>query len=319
MGQAAEKLIDLNDICSDLSQKLYDYDASRIKVYPHPNNRASDAGHDCARFLVYSRLNWKEKLRHDVGLQRVFDEGNIQEKAVLDKFSAAGIRVVEQQRSFEWREMQLTGHIDGMIEYAGHTIPTEIKSFSTGNYGAINTIDDMIKSKHFYMRRYPAQLALYMLMSEIPFSMFVLKEKQSGAIKFVPCELNYEYAEGILKKLETVNTHIAEGTYPERINNMSVCESCDFRHLCLPEQNFNAAEFVNDQDFIDMLYRREQLKDMAKEFESIDKDIKDRVKTAEADVIAGEFVLKRKHIIKNVPAKEASTQDFWTTTIVKLK
>ncbi len=49
--------------------------ATDIKVYPNPNNRASEAGHDCERYLVYSRLNWSEKIRHDARLQRVFDEG----------------------------------------------------------------------------------------------------------------------------------------------------------------------------------------------------------------------------------------------------
>lgn len=315
----AEKPASLAEICREIESDLYAYDEARIKIFPAHTNRASEAGHECERYLVYSRLNWQDRQRHDVGLQRVFDEGNIQEAAVLQKLAAAGITVLEQQRSFEWKEFQLTGHVDGKIKYGGIR-PIEIKSFSPANFAAINTVQDMIRSKRGYMRKYPAQMQLYLLMDETPEGMFLLKNKTSGEIKLVPCELDYEYAEGILKKLENVNTHVAAGTYPDQCDySLGLCEKCPFNHLCLPDQNFDAAHFTADQDFIAALERREELKRAVAEYEELDEEIKASVKLIEKDVIAGEFLLKRKHIVSTVAAKAEYKKDFWTTTIVRVK
>ena len=138
-------------------------------------------------------------------------------------------------------------------------------------------------------------------------------------MKLVPCRLDYEFAERILQKLERVNSHVAAGTYPDRCEySDGLCAQCPFRHLCLPDKDYGSAEFIADSDFISTLERREELKESVKEYEELDEEVKSRVKPYETDIIAGNFLLKRKHIVKTIQPKAAYTQDYWTTTISHL-
>ena len=78
--------------------------AKRIKLYPHPRNRASEAGHPCVRFLVLARTKNELRGLHDVGLQRIFDLGNLYEDYLLRAMAGADLRITEQQRPYEWPE-----------------------------------------------------------------------------------------------------------------------------------------------------------------------------------------------------------------------
>ncbi len=133
----------------NIVEKLDKETAKRIKQFPHPNNRASEAGHSCVRFLVLSRLHPEKKVLHDVGLQRIFDEGRLHEGAMLREVEDAGFAVVEQQRPFEWQKLQLAGHIDAKISMNGRLVPLEIKSSSPNAFRHIKDLEpmDMLKSK----------------------------------------------------------------------------------------------------------------------------------------------------------------------------
>ena len=54
---------------------------SKVRIWPCHVNRASNLGHPCERYLVYSRTAWDKKAPHEWELQVVFDEGNNQERA----------------------------------------------------------------------------------------------------------------------------------------------------------------------------------------------------------------------------------------------
>src|SRR3990167_1885529 len=142
----------------DIVAKIDEAKSRKINVWPCNSNRASEAGHECERYLVYMRTRWQEKLLHNLNLQYIFDECKWQEEAILTTLKEAGINVIEQQRPFEWKEYKLTGHIDGKIPNDGIAIPFEIKGFSNNNYEKINSVEDMLKNKHAYMRRYPSQI-----------------------------------------------------------------------------------------------------------------------------------------------------------------
>ncbi|MDD5490079.1 MAG: hypothetical protein PHP25_05380, partial [Candidatus Moranbacteria bacterium] len=177
----------------------------RIKAWPHPNNRASEAGHPCLRFLVLSRLEPDKKVLHDVNLQRIFDLGNVFEKAVLQELQEAGVNVVEQQRPFEWKKFQLSGHIDGKIQVGDKLIPIEIKSCSPNSFAEVEKKSpaDLINSKKIWLRKYPAQILLYMLMDGSEAGLLVFKNKVTGRLHQVNYYLDdvaLEYAESILKK-----------------------------------------------------------------------------------------------------------------------
>ena len=317
--------MDIPDIVSKLDEET----ARRIKAWPHPRNRASEAGHPCVRFLILSRTQADKKVLHDVGLQRIFDEGNLHEDALLREIQAAGFKLVEQQRPFEWPELELTGRIDAKIAVNGSYIPLEIKSCSPNIFPSIKETapSDMVKSKYPWVRKYPAQILLYMLMNGSEVGLMVFKNKTTGEKCQKIFELdsaNMEYAEGVLKKLEAVNAHIKGGTLPP-VERCDDCKGCGFsKTVCFPGQDYGPGiEILSDAELEEKLIRREQLEGQAKEFEALDKELKNQLKGRSA--VIGSFLVESKECERRtyeVPAdvkKQYETvTPYWRTTIGRL-
>jgi len=316
-----EKMINLIEILDEQTQK-------RIKSWPHYSNRASEAGHPCIRFLVLSRLKPEFKALHDVNLQRIFDEGNLHEKAVLRELEEAGFQVVEQQRSFEWKKFQLTGHIDGKIKIDGKLIPIDIKSCSPNIFPTIEKAspEEMLTSKYTWIRKYPAQILLYMLMDGAEEGIILFKDKSSGR----KCQKNFnlndhlEYTESILKKLEIVNSYVEKGEIPDT-EQSDECRRCDFaKTVCFPGQDYGPGfDIYSDEEIEAKLIRREELKQYSKEYKELDKEIKDQFKGKNA--VVGEFLIESKEYERknyNVPDEIKNQyleiKNYFRTTIEKL-
>lgn len=282
----------------DLPAALDAETEKRIKVWPHPNNRASEAGHPCERFLVLARTKNNLRALHDVGLQRIFDEGNLHERAMLRELSAAGFQIYEQQRSFEWPEFDLTGTIDGRLLVNGSRIPLDIKSCSPNVFKTLRDMApaDMVRSKYPWIRKYPAQLLLYMLMADVDTGILLFKNKQTGEklqkTFFLDGEA-LEYVDGVLKKLERVNAHVKTGTEPppELIDD---CKGCAFaKTACFPGQDYGPGiDILQDPDLAAKLGRRGELEAAAKEFEALDKEIKEGFRGRTA--VVGEWLIESK-------------------------
>lgn len=281
----------------DIVEKLDKETAKRIKQYPHPNNRASEAGHSCVRFLVLSRLHPEKKALHDVGLQRIFDEGNLHERAMLREIQDAGFEVVEQQRPFEWKKFQLSGRIDGKIHLNSTLMPLEIKSCSPNIFPSIkdSTTEDMIHSKYVWIRRYPAQIMLYMMMAGVDVGMIIFKNKTTGEKCQKNFKIDYGYVESILKKLEKVNKHVTKNELPE-VEISEECNSCGFsKTACFPDKDYGPGFVIlSDKEKEEMLNRREELKGYTKEYNSLDKKLKAHFKGQ--NVICGDFKIESKEI-----------------------
>jgi CRISPR/Cas system-associated exonuclease Cas4 (RecB family) len=286
----------------------------RIVIWPIRTNRASNMGDPCLRRLVYERTAWQSKKLHDLGLQYIFDLGREQEEAVLRDLSEAGIRVVEQQRPFDWERYQISGHIDGRVVSNGNSIPIEIKGFSPWNWGAINSVADMLHSKAVYMQKYPAQMTLYLLMDNKEEGAFLLRNKTTGRLKQIPITLDYEYGEALIKQAEAINKHIAEDTLPDHAENQALCDDCSFDHICLPEIN-REASLVLDPELEGMLDRRGELKASVSEYEELDKEIK-KTLAARPETIVGNWLCRGKWVER----KGYSVQDshYWQTSIKRM-
>jgi len=296
-------------------EKIYESKGREIKQYPVHSNRASDLGIPCLRYHVLNRTRWQERALHDVGLQMIFDLGNDIEQIVLRELSEAGVTVIEQQRAFEWKEYNITGHLDGKILIDGEIYPLEIKSASPYVFKAINTIDDLKHGKYPYLRKYPAQLDLYMLMDNKPKGLFLFKDKASGAYKAIPMEIDYELGETLLKRAEAINAHVAAGTLPEPINEDMWCRDCPFRHICLPEQIGKEVE-IDTGELAAMLDRLETLSPDYKEYDELNAQIKKMVEGREK-VLAGDWLITGKWIEKQGYTKTVEPSRYWYKTIRK--
>jgi len=303
-------------------EKILESKARKIKQYPVNSNRASDLGNPCVRYHVLNRTRWQERSLHDVGLQMIFDMGNEIEEIVLKELAEAGIKVIEQQRSFQWKEYGITGHIDGMILSDGEAIPMEIKSCSPFVFKAINTIDDLRRGRYAYLRKYPTQLNLYLLMDNKEKGVFLFKCKTSGAIKEIWMDIDYNLGEETLKRAEAINTHLAAGTIPEPINDNMWCDGCAYAHICLPEHTGKEVE-IDTGELATMLDRLEELKPIVTEYEEIDDQVKRAVEGREK-VLAGNWLVlgkwmdrKSYDIPADLKAQYEKVTQYWRRSIRK--
>jgi len=304
-------------------EKILEAKEKKIKQYPVNANRASELGVPCVRYHVFNRTRWQEKALHGVGLQMVFDMGNEIERITMKDLAEAGIDVYEQQRSFDWKEYQITGHIDGMVEVDGKVYPLEIKSCSPYVFQSINSINDLTRGKYPYLRKYPTQLNLYMLMKGIDKAVFIFKDKSSGAYKEIWMDLDYDLGEETLKRAEEINKHIAAGTVPEGINNDLWCDGCAFAHLCMPERIGKEVE-IDTGELATLLDRMEELKAVVDEYNEIDDQVK-KITEGREKILAGDwfvtgkwFERKSYEIPAEIKAQYEKVTKYWRRKVQKV-
>ena len=307
-------------------EKILEAKERKIKQWPVNANRASELGHECLRYLVLNRTRWQEKTIHDARLQMVFDMGHLVEDAVQQDLREAGFTIVEQQRPFSWAKYQITGSIDCKIAVDGQAYPMEIKSAAPHSFASINSVEDMRRHKYHYMRKYPAQLTLYMMMDGKEEGLFLFKNKSTGELKEIWMDLDYDFAESLVKKAETINQHVAEGTLPEPMEyNEDICSDCAFAHICLPDRIGKEVEVTDDGELLELVTRYMTLKPGAKEFDEVNDRISKLVQGREK-ILVGDYFIEGKWIERkvyrvpdDVKAKYADTSQSWQKKIIPIE
>ena len=291
--------------------------ALKIKNYPCYVNRASQIGHPCLRYLTYSRTHWQDKKLYDVGLQRIFDLGNLYERAVLDDFREAGLYLEEQQSAFFDERYLLSGHIDGKLPLAGHRYPVEIKSMSPFVWEKIDSIQDMLQGKSVYLRSYPYQMTSYMFLHSEELGLFFLKNKVSGALKQIPMPLNYDLAEEVLQKCEKINVHVTAKTLPDQVEwEDSVCGQCGFLHICYPGRDFGEGlKVVDDAELEAMLNKRNSLAGAMKAYTEVDVALKAAIK-GKTGLLIGDWQINGKWCERK--GYEVKASKYWLPSIKKI-
>jgi hypothetical protein len=278
-------------------ERYYGYFEKKGRVYPCRVNRASAIGHACDRSLVLDRTHWQTKKVPDAELQMIYEEGNNQERAIIRDLQASGFDVLESQKTVDWPKYQLTGHYDFRISLDdGPSVLIEAKSMSPYIWQTVETYQDMLTSKFNWVRGYLAQIQIYLLLeARDEHGFFILKNKSNGQIKVIRVELDYDFAESLLQKCERINNHVANETLPDTIDDIDICERCDhFGRNCDPSLNFGeGATFIEDDEFILLLERREELKPLVKEYKELD-EIRKKKLQGVAQAIAGPFLITGK-------------------------
>jgi CRISPR/Cas system-associated exonuclease Cas4 (RecB family) len=271
--EITEKLV------NEIVERRKQYLLSKIKRYPVNNFRASDIP-DCDRYMVHSILNWDERTLYDEWLQATFDRGNAEEKQVIIDLMTLGFEFIHQQMPFEIKnrasEVICRGHIDGKILWEGKAIPCEIKSMNINTFNSLNSIEDFTKKP--LHRKYLRQMQLYLFGNNEEAGVFILTDLQ-GHYKFIVVILSYEECEWILKRLEKNWEFVKNREYPDRIEySDKICGRCAFSHLCLPEVKHEGSQMIENEILEGKLERREELKKLADEYETLDDEIKEPFK-----------------------------------------
>lgn len=301
-----------------------DLDALRQKgarVYPQHTNRASSIGWPCDRRHVLDRLHWQDKPAPDLGLLYIFNEGNIQERAITRDLIDAGYNVIEAQRDMFWQQYNLAAHFDFRLARDGQApVLCEFKSMSPHIWDSINSVKDMLLSKWPHIRSYPVQMMVYLLLdARDETGLFLLKNKSTGRIKAIEVTLDYEAAEAVLQRCERINENVALGVLPDPIDNPDLCEKCDWygSPRCDGGQakDYGAgAEIVTDEEVISDLDRRAELAEAVKEYEALDSRIKARFR-GHAQVLAGSYLITGTTQRRQYKATEAREIETWVTRI----
>jgi len=295
---------------------------AKIKNYPCHAVRASEIGHPCERYLVYSITNWIDKTPYKPELQFIFEGGNAIEDLAINDFVEAGYKVYrpEPDKAIAESRPTITGHIDIRVDFGyGKVYTGEIKGLSKYDWDGLNCLDDFFKSKKVYIRKYPAQLMTYLYIKGEDKGFFYLKSIPAFQPKLIWIDLDYGYMESILQKTERIENHVKNKTLPPQIDDYSICENCGFLHLCLPEIKRQAMEIIDDEELESMLKRWDELKPQAKEYDVLDKQLKESFRGSERlmigpYMITGKLIERKAYIPKPV---EASS--YWKYQIDKLE
>lgn len=294
----------------DIKEKLDKMLENEIKVYPCHNLRASNLGHPCERYLYLLLTQWQEQKAHDKGLQSIFDLGNTIEDFAINQLKKAGFEVITPvERS--WKVDVKGGYISGREDIRikdenGELIPVEIKGLSAQEFDKLNTIEDFMFSKKHYVRAYPTQLFIYLYKFEKPYGFFVIVNKQTGEIKPIKMDFNFEFGEECLAKAERVYKAIEEKKIPEPIFDQCVCEKCSLQHICGSCQR-ESLDIETTDDLEELLDKQAELKKYAGELDEVKEEIKKKI--GERDrVLAGKYLIERKAIQKNSYTVQARTE-----------
>jgi CRISPR/Cas system-associated exonuclease Cas4 (RecB family) len=281
----------------------------KIKIYPQYVTRASEIGHPCERYLVYSVTNWADRKPHAPEVEFIFEGGRAVEELAIKDLEGAGFKVYrpEPDKAIMESRPRITGHIDIRVDFGdGQVYTGEIKGLNSIDFDRLNTVEDFFKSKKPWIKKYPAQLMTYLYIKGEEEGFFYLKSIPRFQPKIIPVKLDLEYMESILQKTERVEKHIKEGTFPDQIDDPDTCENCAFNHVCLPNINREGIEFIVDEEFIDLLQRREELKPLAHEFDEVDKQVKDKLSKKER-VLAGDYLIKGSMVTRKASVIKEST------------
>ena len=149
--------------------------------------------------------------------------------------------------------------------------------------------------------------------------MFILKRKAAKQIKIIEVDLDYAYAEGLLKKAELVNAAVKENKPPDYLQNNQVeCKACPFfGKICNPPIDFGATAFIDDEELARQLAIREELIGAKAEYDRIDKIAKERLREIPS-AICGDFAITGKPGITKYKAQEAREVPTWKIKIERL-
>lgn len=282
----------------EINERLAAAKQEKIKVYPCRNLRASNIGHPCERYLYLLLTRWEDQQPHDISLQNIFDLGNTLEAHTISNLKEAGYEVITPtQWSFQIGNPLITGREDLRIkDEKGELIPVEVKGISPIEFKKLNTVEDFLYSKRYYIRQYPAQLQIYMYHFNKLYGFFALTNKLTGETKMIRMDFDWDMADELLKKAERIYKAIEDKKTPDAVEDMTMCEGCKLSHICGIHRGLEPDVEI-DSELNGLITQKYELKKYADQYSEIDKAIKGKVGDREK-VITGDYLVQRKCVQK---------------------
>jgi len=265
-----------------IDEKLKKYYESLVKTYPRHTTWASDAGHPCLRYLVLLRTTPHEQIMPlPAELQPLLRSGEAIHKLVEEDLREAGCYIYTSPDSLYDKELEVSGKMDheiGCEEFKA--MPIEIKSVDDYIIDKYNSAIDLINGD-YWSRKYVSQLALYLWMRGKEKGIIHLRSRRrwKNIIISILDPGVIDFVHNLLENLKKVNEHVKNNILPDRIPyNSKLCKNCSIKIICLPDEQLSEGQIIFDEELEKKLNRRQELVLMKKEFDDIDKDIKELFK-----------------------------------------
>jgi len=213
--------------------KLFD-DVTRARIrQPQPkNNWASNAGwaRECIRYAVLIRLQPLDLPAPSLQQQRIYDEGEAQEKALEARLQDAGITIEARKATKFWAMPKIEAELDFIISHDGERALLEYKA--TGELGfnhirKLKKLTDLIRSPHYWVRHYADQIQLYLKMFNEPRGILLFKNRNRNTFHQIDATLDDGWTDNLIEIFDNVNIYVANGRLPERTEK-PLCQYCGF-------------------------------------------------------------------------------------------
>lgn len=295
--------IDLYSFARDLEQLQRQARLDRrSRTWKPSATPATSLGYRCERRTYYQLTEPELAAPISEELASIFEEGGHHEKQIRRELSELGFEVVETELNFRDANLWISGTIDGKLLVPGANtksgyarVPVEIKSWS----GSSPVSAAAMRDNDGLLGRYFAQMQTYLVLTAEPVGLFLFKSKLTGLWSIVPCELDFDYAEVLLKRAERLRDAVKEKRIPERLADRGECVGCPWKDtLCHPEEEeIDPLLLTQDTELATQIEEREELDGPRRRYKQLDDKIKARFKMSAGDRwVAGDFlVTKKKH------------------------
>jgi CRISPR/Cas system-associated exonuclease Cas4 (RecB family) len=298
--------------------------ASERQTWPARSWSPYNLGHPCDRYLVWRWTKWDQQAAIEPEKLAVFREGDLHQPDVYNRLEKMGFRIIrEAEKSVQWEPRKgvlISGRIDGKIthfmgEKFDPSLILEIKTTSPYTFDALKTIQDVRTHRAYYVRGYYDQDQLYCVLEERPRGVMIFKNKQTGMLKAIPFEIDYDRAEWLIARAERLTPMVRDKVDPPPIEfDPMICGDCAFEHLCFPPKSGGAGlSVLEDAELLTMLEERQKLKESSDSYGELDRAVKAKIKAAigkSGEAILGPWKITVKTFGKKeylVPAQDNTT------------
>ena len=273
-----------------------------------PSNRPyiyASSYHPCVRNLYLGMTAGDQLPPFEAEVLAKFRRGNDRERDLLNDLSRVGriceppFSVVAGQQRFEIKHKRtgkpvIVGKVDARLDFGRGKpkAPLEVKAWHPNLTERIHTFPDLLESP--WTRSGALQLLMYLLGANEEIGFMLID--RSGLPRLIPVTLEdqLDLAESFLIAAEAAMDHKEAGTTPAFLDDPTECRKCKFYGVaCNPPMVHDAATILTDDDVIQDLEQRDKLAEAAKEYNRIDKRVKERLRGIEAG-IAGDFLITGK-------------------------
>jgi len=259
----------------------------------------------CDRKLVLQMTQGDKVAPFPTEVKAKFRRGKDRERnTILDismvgRFANPPFEVMSQQKRFELKDhkgrIAIAGKVDLMLDfgYRKPQVPCELKDFNVNITDRIFSFEDVLRGK--WTHKAARQLLCYLYGEGVELGLLIFT--RPGLPKIIPVYLNehLDLVEEFLTKAEKALDHKEAGTLPEYLQDAEECKRCYFYAVVCnpPLMSGEGAQIITDPETIDMIKRRDEIAEIADEFETLSETLKAKFRGIES-AIAGDFMLQGK-------------------------